>query len=70
MTTREGPAPIGALPSIGRPATAALLHAGVTTLTEAASMGRRRLLTLHGVGPKAVGILEAAAAEHGIAFAP
>lgn len=33
-------------------------------------IGRRGLLAMHGVGPKAVGILEAAAADRGIPFAP
>lgn len=70
MSTRDVPAQIGDLPPIGRPANSALLNAGITSLAEVASLGRRELLAMHGVGPKAVRILEAAAAEHGLAFAP
>ncbi len=70
MSTRDVPAQIGDLPPIGRPANSALLNAGITSLAEVASLGRRELLAMHGVGPKAVRILEAAAAEHGLTFAP
>ena len=45
--------------SIGRPANAALVAAGITTLDQVAAMTERELLTLHGVGPKAVRILRA-----------
>nr|WP_230416574.1 DNA-binding protein [Micromonospora tarapacensis] len=57
------------MPPIGRPANSALLEAGITTLAHVASHSRRDLLALHGVGPKAVGILAAALSEHGLAFA-
>ncbi len=63
------PAQIGDLPPIGRPANSALLDAGVTTLAQVAAYSRRDLLALHGIGPKAVNILAAALAEHGLAFA-
>jgi hypothetical protein len=33
-------------------------------------MSRAELLALHGVGPKAVRILDAALAERGLSFAP
>ncbi|TDC84959.1 hypothetical protein E1193_04140 [Micromonospora sp. KC606] len=69
MSTRHVPARIGDLPPIGRPANSALLEAGITTLTQVAAHSRRDLLALHGVGPKAVTILAAALAEHGLAFA-
>ncbi|MBL7255911.1 DNA-binding protein [Paractinoplanes lichenicola] len=69
MTTRHGPAQIGDLPPIGRPATSALLQAGLTTLAQVATRSRRELLAMHGVGPKAVGILATALAEHDLAFA-
>lgn len=42
---------------IGKPATRALLAAGVTTLEEVAQWTERDLLDLHGVGPKAIRIL-------------
>lgn len=63
------PAQIGDLPPIGRPATSALLEAGITTLAQVAAHSRRDLLALHGVGPKAVDILAAALTEQGLAFA-
>jgi hypothetical protein len=70
MSTRDVPAHIGDLPPIGRPANSALLNAGITSLAEVALRDRRELLAMHGVGPKAVRILEAAAAERGLTFAP
>ena len=49
------------LPSaIGGPATRALLLAGITTLTQVAERTDEELLTLHGVGPRAVEHLRAA----------
>lgn len=45
------------LPKIGAPATRALNHHGITTLEQAAVRGERALLAMHGVGPKAIGIL-------------
>ncbi|GIF42470.1 hypothetical protein [Actinoplanes xinjiangensis] len=69
MSTRDVPARIGDLPSIGRPATSALLLAGITTLDEVAARGRRELLAMHGVGPRAIRILADALAERGTTFA-
>ncbi|HYN97691.1 MAG TPA: DNA-binding protein [Pilimelia sp.] len=69
MSTRHVPARIGDLPPIGRPANGALLHAGITTLAQVAAYRRRDLLAMHGVGPKAVSMLAAALAEHGLTFA-
>ncbi|EXG81678.1 helix-hairpin-helix domain-containing protein [Cryptosporangium arvum] len=66
MSTQPTPA---SLPPIGRPATRALLDAGVRTLDQVATRSRRELLALHGVGPKAVTILADALAERGLAFA-
>lgn len=68
MSTRDVPEQIGDLPKIGRPATSALLHIGVESLAQVAAMSRRELLALHGVGPKAVGLLEAALANTGRAL--
>jgi hypothetical protein len=62
----ESAASDGDLPSaIGRPATRALHAAGVSTLDEAAGWTRGRLLDLHGVGPKAVRILDEELARRG-----
>lgn len=54
-----GEAPAGSdLPqSIGKPATRALLGAGITTRAQVAEHTDAELLALHGVGPKAVRIL-------------
>jgi predicted flap endonuclease-1-like 5' DNA nuclease len=69
VSTRNVPAQIGDLPPIGRPANSALLQAGITTLAQVATYRRSDLLAMHGVGPKAVGILATALAERGLAFA-
>jgi predicted flap endonuclease-1-like 5' DNA nuclease len=55
------PGGVGDLPrAIGRPATRALADAGVTTLAQVAAVPREELLGLHGVGPKAVRVLDEA----------
>ncbi|RZQ65849.1 hypothetical protein [Amycolatopsis suaedae] len=52
------PGEVGDLPkAIGRPATRALVNAGITSLRQVAEVGEARLRALHGVGPKAVRIL-------------
>lgn len=57
----------GDLPrSIGRPATQALAQAGITTLDGVARLSDAELAALHGVGPKAVRILQEALAERGL----
>lgn len=56
------------LPKIGAPATRALAGAGYTSLRQLAEVPRSELTKLHGMGPKALGILEAALAEHGLAL--
>jgi hypothetical protein len=69
MSTRDTPAQVGDLPPLGRPANSALLQAGITTLAQVASHGPGELLALHGVGPKAIRLLEAALKERGLGFA-
>jgi hypothetical protein len=54
------------LPRIGAPATRALNHAGYTHLSQLAGVPRVELARLHGMGPKALGILEAALDERGL----
>lgn len=44
--------------SIGRPATNALKAINVTSLEELSNMSEKELANLHGVGPKAIGILK------------
>ncbi len=68
MSTRDVPAQIGDLPPIGRPANSALLLAGITTLEQIAGHSRRDLLAMHGIGPKAIRILEAALEDRGLTF--
>lgn len=68
MSTRHIPEQIGDLPRIGRPANSALLSENLTTLADVAAYGRSRLARLHGVGPKAIRILESAFDERGIEF--
>lgn len=69
MSTRDVPEQIGDLPRIGRPANSALLAEGITSLSEVAAFGRKRLADLHGVGPKAIRILADELESQGIEFA-
>lgn len=69
MSTRDDPAQVGDLPPIGRPANSALLAAGIDSLVQVAARSREELLAMHGVGPKAVRILEAALEAQGLRFA-
>lgn len=57
------------LPRIGKPATRALLEAGVVTLAQVSTFSEAQLLAMHGVGPKAVGILREALAARSLSFA-
>lgn len=58
------------LPSgIGRPATGVLVAAGYTRLDQLTTATEADILKLHGVGPKAVGVLRDALAARGLAFA-
>ena len=54
---------------IGRPATGALLAAGFTRMADLTRVSEADLLALHGVGPKAIGVLRQALATEGLAFA-
>jgi hypothetical protein len=56
------------LPKIGAPATRALAGAGYTSLRQLAGVPRSELAKLHGFGPKALRILEAALAEHNLSL--
>lgn len=67
----EGAAPSGpdSLPkAIGKPATQALLAAGVSSLSEVTKLSSSELLAMHGVGPKAVSLLEAELIRRGLAL--
>ena len=54
------------LPRISAPALRALDNAGFRTLRQLANASRRQLAELHGMGPKALTIIEQALAEHGL----
>ncbi|MCC3271054.1 DNA-binding protein [Arthrobacter gengyunqii] len=58
--------PLDALPKVGAPATRALEAAGYSTLQGLAGIPRADLSALHGLGPKALDIIERALAEHGL----
>jgi predicted flap endonuclease-1-like 5' DNA nuclease len=63
------PTGLDELPKIGAPATRALHNAGLTTLRQVADVPRNELAALHGMGPKALRILDEALAEHGLKLA-
>lgn len=54
--------------TIGVPATRALTAAGCSTLEQLAGVRRADLAALHGVGPMALGRLDTALAERGLAL--
>ncbi|SNT01248.1 hypothetical protein SAMN04488107_4650 [Geodermatophilus saharensis] len=60
--------PLDELPRIGAPATRALHGAGYTGLGQLAGVPRTTLAALHGVGPRALRILDEALAQHGLAL--
>lgn len=65
----ESPAGTSGLPAnIGKPATRALLGAGIADLDQVARRTEAELLALHGVGPRAVRLLGEALAERGTDF--
>ncbi|GAA4188949.1 hypothetical protein GCM10023074_03650 [Microbispora amethystogenes] len=56
------------LPKIGAPATRALANAGYTALRDLAGVPRAELAKLHGMGPKALGILQNALEQHNLSL--
>lgn len=54
------------LPKIGTPAKRALASIGVTSLHQVAERSRAELLELHGLGPRALRILEDTLTERGL----
>lgn len=56
------------LPNIGKPATNALKSVGITTLEQVSTLKKTTLLKMHGVGPKAISILEKALTGHHLTF--
>jgi DNA-directed RNA polymerase alpha subunit len=58
-----------AFPKISAPALRALTAAGYQRLEQLTQVSEAELLKLHGMGPKAIGILQQALQEKGLAFA-
>jgi uncharacterized protein YdhG (YjbR/CyaY superfamily) len=56
------------LPKIGAPATRALEIAGYTTLKQLTRVTEAEIVQLHGMGPKALGILREALKAEGLSF--
>jgi NAD-dependent DNA ligase len=51
---------------VGASATRALIASGYDSLSQLAGAPRHQLASLHGVGPKALRIIQAALQEHGL----
>lgn len=61
--------PVGDLPNeIGKTAARELAVHGVASLRQVAVRTKKELLAIHGVGPKAIRILEGALAAKGLGF--
>jgi DNA-directed RNA polymerase alpha subunit len=56
--------PLDELPKISAPATRALNNAGYTSLGQLADVPETELAALHGMGPKALRIIEEALSQH------
>jgi DNA-directed RNA polymerase alpha subunit len=53
---------------IGNPARRALVSSGFTKLEQLTKLSKKELLAIHGVGPKATGILKQMLADKGLSF--
>lgn len=61
--------PVGDLPNeIGKTAARELSRRGIASLEQVAGHSQKELLAIHGVGPKAIGILGEALAAKGLAY--
>jgi DNA-directed RNA polymerase alpha subunit len=70
MAQTTGDEPKNDLPAgIGQPATRALAAAGYTNLEQLSSVTEAELLKLHGMGPKALGLIRSALQAKGLSFA-
>lgn len=56
------------LPKIGKPATNALAMVGIDQIEQLSSVTKSNLAHLHGLGPKAIEILEKSLLELGLSF--
>lgn len=64
----SSPLSSGDIPKLGAPANRALEQAGFTHLEQLTQVTQEELLALHGVGPKAIRILETALSARGWTF--
>lgn len=69
MTEKQAENPINDLPKTSAPAQRALDSVGIATLTQLSRFRRAEIAKLHGMGPKALGILAQALAAKGLTFA-
>jgi hypothetical protein len=69
MADKKEISPKHDFPKIGMPATNAFLHLGYTRLKQLTTLTEKEALSIHGVGPKAVGILKEAFKTRGWSFA-
>ena len=69
MTTTDCANRNSDLPKIGAPAQRALAGAGIATLAQLSNFSLAQIQQLHGMGPKAIGILRQALAANGLTFA-
>ena len=56
------------LPRIGAPARRALAGIGITQLAQVGDLTEAQLSALHGIGPRAIGLLRQALDERGLSF--
>lgn len=62
--------PVTDFPKTSRPAEQALIAAGFTRMEQLNGRCEAELLKLHGMGPKAMGILKQSLEERGMSLAP
>jgi hypothetical protein len=65
---RTEPRPLPFPAGMGAVAPRSLAHAGYTDLRQCSTATAKELSAIHGVGPKAIGILREAMAADGLAF--
>ncbi|MDS9471945.1 DNA-binding protein [Sporosarcina pasteurii] len=56
------------LPKLAKPALRALAGAGISKLDELAKYREEEVMDLHGMGPKAMAVLQQAMEENGVSF--
>jgi hypothetical protein len=70
MPSKTNEQPESALPNgIAKPALRALASVGISRLDQVTRLTESQLLALHGVGPKAIGIIKAALGAQGKSLA-